>query len=307
MGINTGKNRNHQTEGYDEKGKTNYNLSSKESVQQQKRPQEPNKILTGHVPLQVGMLGGDPHQENEKEKKKPIGITDGRALPRELLDNGQGKSTTSDMEISASSNKEDQPPVVIHDEGTNTSRKQPHWLLLPPVIKSTGFFATGVTTEALQKQNKQQRIETLLRQPMESQWTIHRGFNILPHDVWSQQQQIDITSQMAPQRLALRHEAAGLLLEWESVGCPTNTGRDWTLEEIQAAIDRGPHQSALEPEAIEHFADKVQDKVKKGQARVVLWNEIKGSHPRQLKVSPVAAIPHKSRASRSILDLSFAL
>jgi hypothetical protein len=82
MGINNGKNGNNQTERYDEKGKTNYNLSSKESILQQKWPREPNKILTGHVPLQVGMLGGDPHQENEKEKKKPIGITDGRALPR---------------------------------------------------------------------------------------------------------------------------------------------------------------------------------------------------------------------------------
>ncbi len=39
----------------------------------------------------------------------------------------------------------------------------------------------------------------------------------------------------------------------------------------------------------------------------MLWDEIKGSHPRQLKVSPVAAIPLKSRAYRSILDLSFAL
>jgi hypothetical protein len=100
MGINNGKNGNHQTEGYDEKGKINYNLSSKEFVLQQKRPQEPNKILTGHVPLQAGMLGGDPHQENEKEKKKPIGITDGRALPRELLDNGQAISVAT-----ATSNK----------------------------------------------------------------------------------------------------------------------------------------------------------------------------------------------------------
>jgi hypothetical protein len=96
--------------------------------------------------------GGDLHQENEKEKKKPIGITDGWALPWELLDNGQGKSMTLDMEISASCDDEDQPPAVIHDEGTNTSGKQPHQLLLLPVIKSTGLFATGVTTEALQKQ-----------------------------------------------------------------------------------------------------------------------------------------------------------
>ncbi len=40
---------------------------------------------------------------------------------------------------------------------------------------------------------------------------------------------------------------------------------------------------------------------------MVLWDDIKTNHPRQLKVSPVAAIPHKSRAYRSILDLSFAL
>ncbi len=40
---------------------------------------------------------------------------------------------------------------------------------------------------------------------------------------------------------------------------------------------------------------------------MVWWEDIKGDHPRQLKVSPVAAIPHKSRAYCSILDLSFAL
>jgi hypothetical protein len=112
---------------------------------------------------------------------------------------------------------------------------------------------------------------------------------------------------MAPQGLALRHEAAGILSEWEKFGCPTRTGRDWTLEEIQAAIDHGPHQSALDQAAIEHFAEEVRDKVEMEQARVVLWNDIKQSHPRQLKVSPVAAIPQKSRAYRFILDLSFAL
>ena len=55
------------------------------------------------------------------------------------------------------------------------------------------------------------------------------------------------------------------------------------------------------------FATEVADEVAKGQARVVLWDDIKHDHPKQLKISPVAAIPHKSRAYRSILDLSFAL
>jgi hypothetical protein len=112
---------------------------------------------------------------------------------------------------------------------------------------------------------------------------------------------------MVPQGLALKHEAAHLLRDWEQFGCPTAAGRDWTIQEIQAAIDRGPHQSALGPDAIKHFAEEVADKVARGQARVVLWDDIKHNHPRHLKVSPVAAIPHKSRAYRSILDLSFAL
>jgi len=42
-------------------------------------------------------------------------------------------------------------------------------------------------------------------------------------------------------------------------------------------------------------------------ARVVKWNDIKHNIPTKLKVSPVAMIPHKSRAFRCILDLSFQL
>ncbi len=95
---------------------------------------------------------------------------------------------------------------------------------------------------------------------------------------------------MAPQGLALKHKAAELLSDWETFGCPTRTGRDWTLGEIQAAIDHGTHKSALKPDAIMHFKAKVGDKVAKGQARVVLWDNIKNDHPRQLKVLPVLAI-----------------
>lgn len=40
---------------------------------------------------------------------------------------------------------------------------------------------------------------------------------------------------------------------------------------------------------------------------MVEWDSIKDNPPRELKISPIAAIPHKSKAFRSILDLSFAL
>ena len=106
----------------------------------------------------------------------------------------------------------------------------------------------------------------LLRQPLVPQWEWHNGATILPGDHWGQQQKTADAREMAPQGLALKHEAAGLLADWEQFGCPTRTGQDCILDEIQAAINRGPHKSALEPDAIAHFAEEVTKKVAKGQA-----------------------------------------
>jgi hypothetical protein len=79
---------------------------------------------------------------------------------------------------------------------------------------------------------------------------------------------------MAPEGLTLKHKAADILHKWEHFGCPTVVGRDWTLAEIQAAIDRGPHKLALELNAIKHFTEEVANKVAKGQAWVVFWDDI---------------------------------
>ena len=73
------------------------------------------------------------------------------------------------------------------------------------------------------------------------------------------------------------------------------------------AVDHGPHQSSLSPEAIAHFAEESAAKVLAGQAKLALWDNIKDNPPLQLKISPIAAIPHKSKAFRSILDLLFRL
>jgi hypothetical protein len=98
-----------------------------------------------------------------------------------------------------------------------------------------------------------------------------------------------------------------MLAEWATLGCPTKTGQPWTKEEMWEAVARGPHQSALSPDALQHFATEAEQKVRMGQAKLVLWDDIKDNPPRQLKISPIAAIPHKSKAYRSILDLSFRL
>jgi hypothetical protein len=275
----------------------NHKINIRESLLNNKQKQAPNKILRGHVPQSTS---------DYPNRQPPGGIVDGRneegvtkvggALPRDLLDDGQGKceAGTSDMEISTNSDGSASPPV----ERTSNQK-----LLLPPVIEATGLRATVVTTDIQRKQNKQQGMVHLEQQRPASQWNIHQGHTLLREDHWVEVRNTANAAQMAPQGLALHHEAAGVLAEWETMGCPTCTGCDWTLAEIQAAIDRGPHRSALEPDALCHFTDKVQVKVAKGQARVVLWVDIKGNHPQQLKVSPVAAIPHKSRAYRLILDL----
>ena len=112
---------------------------------------------------------------------------------------------------------------------------------------------------------------------------------------------------MCPSGLALCHPAADLLREWATYGCPTNTGTPWTPEQMQAAVDRGPHRLALSDEAFTYFRAEVDKKVKIGQAKLVVWDSIKDNPPAELKISPIAAIPHKSKQFCSILDLSFNL
>ncbi len=47
--------------------------------------------------------------------------------------------------------------------------------------------------------------------------------------------------------------------------------------------------------------------MKRGQAKLVAWASIKKKPPVELKISPIAAIPHKLKLFCLILDLSFLL
>jgi hypothetical protein len=112
---------------------------------------------------------------------------------------------------------------------------------------------------------------------------------------------------MCPNGRALHHPAAELLKDWATFGCPTKTGKPWSKSEICKAIERGPHRSALSPDAIAHFAAEADKKIQTNQARLVLWDTIEDNSPKEVKISPIAAIPHKSKAFCSILDSSFCL
>ena len=96
---------------------------------------------------------------------------------------------------------------------------------------------------------------------------------------------------------ALQHPAATVLEEWAQFGCPTRTGKPWTKEEMWEAVACGPHRLSISPKAIAHFKEEAAEKVRTNQARLMLWDDIKYNPPKELKISPIAEIPHKLKTS----------
>lgn len=176
----------------------------------------------------------------------------------------------------------------------------PHPLAAPRHV--TGEPVTGADKDKLRLHNKRVRKEKQRTQHLCSYWQAHQGLMELPP---YQQRDSHHRNEMAPGNLALYHPAADLLLDYATKGCPTRTGKFWSTEEMEAAIARGPHPSALQPDALRQLRQETLEKVEKGQARLVRWRDIKANPPRELKISPIAMIPHKSRGFRAILDLSF--
>ena len=163
---------------------------------------------------------------------------------------------------------------------------------------------TGAQTKHLRKQNKRVRQQRQLVQDFDSVWKRQKGKFSIPTP---KQAPREYRNSMCPSGLALEHPAAETLLEYATGGCPTLTGAQWTREMIEEAVARGPHVSATSPEAIEYFKSEIEHKIAAGQARVVEWESIKDDLPPELKISPLALVPHKSRKFRAILDLSFRL
>ena len=54
---------------------------------------------------------------------------------------------------------------------------------------------------------------------------------------------------------------------------------------------RGPHDSALADKDIAHFSAESKGKVESKRARLVLYDDLKGGLPKQMKVFPITAIP----------------
>jgi hypothetical protein len=102
---------------------------------------------------------------------------------------------------------------------------------------------------------------------------------------------------MYPRNEVLNHPVGPHLLQYALDGCPVDCGDDWTLEQLEAAIRNGAHASANVPEASEACKKEALERVKEGLCRLVNWDDIKNNFPKNLKVSPLAAVPHKSNSS----------
>ena len=56
-------------------------------------------------------------------------------------------------------------------------------------------------------------------------------------------------------------------------------GRDWNLEEMEAAVTKGPHSSALEYDAISQIQVEAQEKSAQGFETIVKLDDIKYNPP----------------------------
>ena len=104
----------------------------------------------------------------------------------------------------------------------------------------------------------------------------------------------EFRSFMRPRGVALEHEAGPLLLRYPTMGCLAKCGRQWTLEELDAAVEKGPHLSAREPGAAEQFRKEAGEKAAQGFCQIVKWKALERITLRDLMISPLAAVPHKS-------------
>jgi len=123
----------------------------------------------------------------------------------------------------------------------------------------------------------------------------------------SKYKNISFRGRMRPDESIRQHPAFNALYRYATEGCPVECGPSWTKEHLEAAVQRGPHISAKSEEAARCLREEAMEKVAQGEAEVIKWDDIKANPHPKLKISPLAAVPHKSRLFRAILDLSFQL
>ena len=88
---------------------------------------------------------------------------------------------------------------------------------------------------------------------------------------------------MHPTKHALDHEASEMMLDWAEHGCPVDTGPDWSREQIEVALERGPRKSTFLPGAAEFLVLETKEKRQQLCQSDMVWRYFKNKLPPNLK------------------------
>ena len=73
-------------------------------------------------------------------------------------------------------------------------------------------------------------------------------------------------------------------------------GPAWTIDQLKHTICQGAHLSTQSPQAAQALLSKTLQKVSAGYAQIIPWSKLKLNISVQLKISPITAIPYKTKA-----------
>ena len=63
------------------------------------------------------------------------------------------------------------------------------------------------------------------------------------------------------------HLAALLLTQYSATGCPVDVGQYWKREELEAAVEQGPHKSVLADDKISQMQVEAREKARGKSSR----------------------------------------
>ncbi len=205
------------------------------------------QVAEGQQKRRVHMIENDVKEDKTTANRFKTGT--------ELLYGGQGKITNTNN-LTQSNNERDSEEAST----TETHYVMNYGGLAQPRLETMNTEVTGDDKGRLRKQNKKQKQHLKAIQKQESQWTEHTG--TIPYKSTPLPRTREpYRNLMCPTGRALNHPASHVLRDWATFGCPTRTGRNWSKEEIREAVERDPHRSATSPEALDHFANEIKEKI----------------------------------------------
>ena len=85
---------------------------------------------------------------------------------------------------------------------------------------------------------------------------------------------LELRGLVFPRWQSARHPTSPMLRKYATRGCPVQTREDWTAEQLQAAVEKGPHSSALENNAIAQIQVEAREKEAQGFTKIYRWEDL---------------------------------